>query len=142
MLCLKCKYICNWNIKKKDKFRIYSRNQKQTGKCRNYAISMKPFDFSHNSLWRISIQNIFLYLNSPRLGRLQFYSGYCKFSMSGTFIPSGKKHVRIQNLISKSKKVWFFIQKFLLESKVKTIKIFLNIFDSVIKPVILSSCEA
>ena len=34
-----------------------------------------------------------------------------------TFIPSGKKHQRIENLINKAQKSWFILQRFLQKSE-------------------------
>ena len=59
-----------------------------------------------------------------------------------TFIPSGKKHVGIENLIKKGKKAWFSIQKMLNKSKEKTIGTYLKLIDSLVKPIILYACES
>ena len=58
-----------------------------------------------------------------------------------TFIPSGKKHVGIENLLKKGKKAWFSIQKMLNKSKEKTIATYLKLIDSLVKPIILYACE-
>ena len=59
-----------------------------------------------------------------------------------TFIPSGKKHVGIENLLNKAKKAWFSIQKILHKSKEKTVDTYLKLIDSLIKPIILYACES
>ena len=58
-----------------------------------------------------------------------------------TFIPSGKKHVGIENLLKKGKKAWFSIQKMLSKSKEKTVSTYFKLIDSLVKPVILYACE-
>ena len=59
-----------------------------------------------------------------------------------TFIPSGKKHQRIENLINKPKKSWFILQRFLCKSERKTVSTYLNLIDTTIKPVVLYACES
>ena len=58
------------------------------------------------------------------------------------FIPSGKKHLRIENLINKAKKLWFILQRFLHNSEGKTANTYLNLTDTTIKPVVLYACES
>ena len=53
-----------------------------------------------------------------------------------TFIPSGKKHQEIENLINKAKKSWFILQRFLYKSEGKTVNTYLNLIDTTIKPVL------
>ena len=57
------------------------------------------------------------------------------------FILSGKPHFGIQNLIKKTGKSWFLIQKLLFKSKEKQSK-HLKILDSVTKPIALYAIEA
>ena len=57
------------------------------------------------------------------------------------FIPSGKMHTGIENLVNKAKKAWFGIQKNLVRSKEKTISTYTKMIDSLIKPILLYSCE-
>ena len=59
-----------------------------------------------------------------------------------TFIPSGKKHQEIENLINKAKKSWFILQRFLYKSEGKTVDTYLNVIDTTIKPVELHACES
>ena len=58
------------------------------------------------------------------------------------FIPSGKMHFGVQNLVNKAKKAWFAIQKYLHRSKEKSIHTYTKLIDSLIKPILLYSCEA
>ena len=51
-----------------------------------------------------------------------------------TFIPSGKKHQGIENLINKAKMTWFILQRFLYKSEGKTVNTYLNLIDTTIKP--------
>ena len=53
-----------------------------------------------------------------------------------TFIPSGKKHQGIENLINKAKMSWFILQRFLYKSEGKTVNTYLNLIDTTIKPVL------
>ena len=53
-----------------------------------------------------------------------------------TFIPPGKKHKGIENLINKAKKSWFILQRFLYKSEGKTVNTYLNLIDTTIKPVL------
>ena len=46
------------------------------------------------------------------------------------FIPSGKKHLGIENLINKAKKSWFILQRFLCKSEGKTPNTYLNLTDT------------
>ena len=46
------------------------------------------------------------------------------------FIPSGKKHLGIENLINKAKKSWFILQRFLYKSEGKTANTYLNLTDT------------
>jgi len=50
------------------------------------------------------------------------------------FIPSGKMHVGVENLINKAKKVWFSIQKYLFKSKEKRYRTYLKLIDTLVKP--------
>ena len=59
-----------------------------------------------------------------------------------SFIPSGKKHQRIENLINKAKKSWFILRRYLHKSKEKTVDAFLNLIDTTMKPVLLDACES
>ena len=59
-----------------------------------------------------------------------------------TFIPSGKKHQGIENLINKAKMTWFILQRFLYKSEGKTVNTYLNLTDAAIKPVVLYACES
>ena len=59
-----------------------------------------------------------------------------------SFIPSGKKHQRIENLINKAKKSWFILRRFLHKSKEKTVDTYLNLIDTTIEPVLLYACES
>ena len=59
-----------------------------------------------------------------------------------SFIPSGKKHQRIENLINKAKKSWFILRRFLHKSKEKTVDTYLNLIDTTIKPVLPYACES
>ena len=58
-----------------------------------------------------------------------------------TFVPSGKRYVRIENLFKKGKKTWFSIQKILGKLKEKTVGTYLELADSLVKPVILYACK-
>ena len=51
-----------------------------------------------------------------------------------TFKPSGKKHQGTENLINKTKKSWFILQRFLYKSEGKTVNTYLNLIDTTIKP--------
>ena len=46
------------------------------------------------------------------------------------FIPSGKKHLGIENLINKAKKSWFILQRFLYKSEGKTANTYSNLTDT------------
>ena len=63
-----------------------------------------------------------------------------------TFIPSGKKHQGIENLIAKfnkqSEKDVVYIQLFLYKSEGKTVNTYLNLIGTTIKPVVLYACES
>ena len=63
-----------------------------------------------------------------------------------TFIPSGKKHQGIENLIAKfnkqSEKDVVYIQLFLYKSEGKTVNTYLNLTGTTIKPVVLYACES
>ena len=59
-----------------------------------------------------------------------------------TFVPSGKMNEGIENLLNKGKKAWFAIQRSLQKSKAKTVKTYLKLIDTLIKPIILYACEA
>ena len=48
----------------------------------------------------------------------------------------------ISNLINQAQKAWFSIKYYLSSSKQKTIKTYLTLFDTQIKPIILYACEA
>ena len=58
------------------------------------------------------------------------------------FIPSGKMHKGILNLVNKARKAWFFIQKTLSNSKEKTVQTYLKLFESLIKPILLYASES
>ena len=62
--------------------------------------------------------------------------------LSFTFVPSGKMNEGIENLLNKGKKAWFAIQKSLQKFKAKTVKTYLKLIDTLIKPIILYACEA
>ena len=59
-----------------------------------------------------------------------------------TFISFGKKHQRTENLMSKAKKSWFIIQRFLYKSEGKAANTYLNLINATIKPVVLCACES
>ena len=59
-----------------------------------------------------------------------------------TFIPSGKKHQGIEHLINKAKKSWFILQQFLCKFEGKTVNTYLNLLDTIIKPVVLYAYES
>ena len=59
-----------------------------------------------------------------------------------TFIPSGKKHQEIENLINKAKKSWFILQRFLYKSEGKTVNTCLNLIDTTIKRIVLHAFES
>ena len=59
-----------------------------------------------------------------------------------TFVPSGKMNEGIENILNKGKKAWFAIQRSLQKSKAKTVKTYLKLIDTLIKPIILYDCEA
>ena len=59
-----------------------------------------------------------------------------------TFKPSGKKHQGTENLINKTKKSWFILQRFLYKSEGKTVNTYLNLIDTTIKPVVLYAYES
>ena len=59
-----------------------------------------------------------------------------------TFIPSGKRHRGIENLVNKAKKSWFILQQILCKSEGKTVNTYLNLIDTTIKPVVLYACES
>ena len=59
-----------------------------------------------------------------------------------TFIPPGKKHKGIENLINKAKKSWFILQRFLYKSEGKTVNTYLNLIDTTIKPVVFGVCKS
>ena len=59
-----------------------------------------------------------------------------------TFIPSGKKHQRIENFRNKVKKPWFTLQRFLYKSEGKTVNTYLNLIDTTIKSDVLCACES
>ena len=52
----------------------------------------------------------------------------------------GKKHVDIDNLINKGRKAKFSVLKMLQKSKGKTGDTYLNLFDSIVKSIILYAC--
>ena len=54
-----------------------------------------------------------------------------------TFVPSGKKNKGIENRLNKGKKAWFAIQMSFQKSKAKTVKTYLKLIDTLIKPIIL-----
>ena len=57
------------------------------------------------------------------------------------FVPSGKPHAGIENLVNKARKAWFTIQRSLLKSKEKTVNTYLKLFDTIVKPILLYGCE-
>ena len=59
-----------------------------------------------------------------------------------TFITSGKKHQGIENLMNKAKTSSFILQLFLYKSEGKTVKTYLNLIGTTIKPVVLYACES
>ena len=59
-----------------------------------------------------------------------------------TFLPSGKKHQGIENLINKPKKSCFILQRFLYKSEGKTVSTYLNLIHTTIKPAVLYACES
>ena len=58
------------------------------------------------------------------------------------FTCSGSTNTVITNLINQAKKTWFSIQYYLSSSKDKNINMFLKLFDSKVKPILLYACEA
>jgi len=50
-------------------------------------------------------------------------------------------HTGVQNLVNKAKKAWFSIQKSLINSKEKTVKTYIKLIDSLVKPIMLYACE-
>ena len=58
------------------------------------------------------------------------------------FTCSGSTNAGITNLINQAKKAWFSIQYYLSVSKNKNIDIYLKLFDSKVKPILLYACEA
>ena len=58
------------------------------------------------------------------------------------FVPSGKKHKGIENLINKAWKSWFATQKLLQKSNEKTINVYIKLFETVVKPIALYACES
>ena len=64
---------------------------------------------------------------------------YTYLDLGFTFIPSGKKHQGIGNLINK---LWFILQQFLYKSEGKTVSTYLTFIDSIIKSVVLYACES
>ena len=49
-----------------------------------------------------------------------------------TFIPSGKKHKGIENLLKKASKAWFAIQRLLFKSRKKTRGTYLHLIEPII----------
>ena len=58
-----------------------------------------------------------------------------------TFIPSQRKQVRVETLISKERKSWCLIQKMLNEPKAKKIDTYRRLTDSIIKSILYYACE-
>ena len=65
----------------------------------------------------------------------------CKY-VGFIFACSGSTNAGITNLINQAKKAWFSIQYYLSVSKNKNIDIYLKLFDSKVKPILLYACEA
>ena len=59
-----------------------------------------------------------------------------------TFSCSNSSNTGISNLINQAKKAWFSIQYYMSKSKHRNIDIYLKLFDSLVKPILLYSCEA
>ena len=64
---------------------------------------------------------------------------YTYLDLGFKFIPSGKKHQGIGNLINK---LWFILQQFLYKSEGKTVSTYLTFIDSTFKSVVLYACES
>ena len=77
------------------------------------------------------------YLNNNEIESVKQYT-YLGF----TFTTSGSMLVGIENLLNKSKKAWFSVQRYLQKSSEKTVKTYLTLIDSLIKPIMLYACEA
>ena len=58
------------------------------------------------------------------------------------FSCSNSTNAGISNLINQGKKAWFSIQYYISRSKHRNIDTYLNLFDSLIKPILLYGCEA
>ena len=57
------------------------------------------------------------------------------------FTCSGSMKSGIDGLISQAKKAWFAIKYYLSKSKEKTTKVYLHLFDTLVKPILLYACE-
>ena len=55
-----------------------------------------------------------------------------------TFIPSGKKHIGIENLLKKSSKAWFAIDYYLNRKK----DTYLHLIETIVKRIALYACES
>jgi len=58
------------------------------------------------------------------------------------FSCSNSSNAGISNLINQAKKAWFSIQYYISRSKHRNIDTYLKLFDSLVKPILLYSCEA
>ena len=58
------------------------------------------------------------------------------------FSCSNSSNPGIFNLVNQAKKAWFSIQYYMSKSKHRNIDIYLKLFDSLVKPILLYSCEA
>ena len=58
------------------------------------------------------------------------------------FSNSSSTEKGISNLINQAQKAWFSIRYYLSSSTQKTIKTYLTLFDTQVKPIILYACEA
>ena len=77
-----------------------------------------------------------LYLQKALLENVTQYT-YLGFTIAASGIFSHG----IQKLIDKAKRAWFLIQRILNKSKLKNTHTYTLIFDNVIKPIVLYSCE-
>ena len=82
------------------------------------------------------LKNLRLYLQNKLIENVTQYP-YLGFIVAA----SGTLKHGIQNLVDKAKRAWFAIQSILIKSKEKNVKTYTTLFDKVIKPIILYSCE-
>ena len=75
-------------------------------------------------------------LNSVKLENVSEYP-YLGFTISA----SGKFHQGIQKLVDKAQRAWFSILRILNNSKHKKVETYMTLFDSIIKPILLYTCE-